>query len=888
MVYESDFYTTRRPYSTRPTVSSYTMSGTPSRQVRVLPGLGKVHVTYSYDRLVPYVGHKRLTVVTSPPKVWSTRPSVLRREFDRIESKLRPWTGYSATNRYLNSDSAVRTYYVNYPITGSDYYDYYYNTLNLPSSTYLPKVYRWYYSWPRVYNTSYWPLARTYLSNYLRNYYQNTDWPSYYWSSHLPWLKNLDYDFKDLEFKIDNLRRTVYLDYPYTPTTLRALDYPLSTPIKALDYTYYPYSYRYYRPLSLYYNYYWPLSSLNRYSSYWPSTYYPYYRNLYYRYTLPSDRYYYLKDIFDDETRLIRAQTASLLKRIHDPVPRVQRYSWPLSVTTRHYDDGFPARWSNDNYIHRLLVTSPKSKTEYTTYYTEPVRKYIGSGHLACVSYAGDRGYSRRPHLYLYEDPMKNDIQLLSYYINKFKHEKAVTSGSETAKVPLNPARPTRKFAAQKIEDDEETAKEMQKLREARAARMAFINEEEKVVRSSVTVDDAVKAKKKQEEERLAEEKAVAEEQAREKAQAKKEEQAARKAELARQEELAAQAAAEKFAEIERQAELARQEELAAKAAAEKAAELERQAELARQEELAKQAELDKARKAEEERIRLEEQRRLEEDAKADEVRQQQERLEELAREAKEEEEADLARQAEELAELARQEAELAEQANKEAEVAELARQEEELAELDRQQAELEELERKERELAELAETARLEAEEAQLEAEEAAKREADEIARRELEAAAEEDAPTEEDLIQKASEEEASKAEEELARQQAELEELERQEAELAELERQQAELDALEAEAKALEAQNEPEPEQEAVPVEEEEEDEETRKQREMDELIQQKFEMAELEKQQAELDQLEAEARALEEDAPNGDDDEEEPAIAEDTPVQSDVEE
>lgn len=62
---------------------------------------------------------------------------------------------------------------------------------------------------------------------------------------------------------------------------------------------------------------------------------------------------------------------------------------------------------------------------------------YPGSGHLACVSYAGDRGYSRRPHLYLYEDPMKNDIQLLSYYINKFKHEKAVTSGSETAKGTL-------------------------------------------------------------------------------------------------------------------------------------------------------------------------------------------------------------------------------------------------------------------------------------------------------------------------------------------------------------------------------------------------------------------------------------------------------------------
>ncbi|KAG5894668.1 hypothetical protein JTB14_017375 [Gonioctena quinquepunctata] len=46
----------------------YSYRGVPSRQVRVLPGLGKVHVTYSYDRVVPYVGHKRLTVVSTPPK----------------------------------------------------------------------------------------------------------------------------------------------------------------------------------------------------------------------------------------------------------------------------------------------------------------------------------------------------------------------------------------------------------------------------------------------------------------------------------------------------------------------------------------------------------------------------------------------------------------------------------------------------------------------------------------------------------------------------------------------------------------------------------------------------------------------------------------------------
>uniref|UniRef100_A0A6P7FFT9 Ensconsin-like n=1 Tax=Diabrotica virgifera virgifera TaxID=50390 RepID=A0A6P7FFT9_DIAVI len=910
MVYESDFYTTRRPYRATPSVSSYTISGVPSRQVRVLPGLGKVHVTYTYDRIVPYVGHKRLTVVTAPPRVWGTRPSVLQREFDRIENKIRPWTGYSATNRYLNSNSAVRTYYVNYPITGSDYYDYYYS-LNSPSTYYSPRLYRWYSSWPREYRT-YWPMYRTYLSRYLRNYYQNLDWPSYYWSTYLPYTKNLDYEFSDIENKIDNLRKTIYLDYPY--------------PIKAVDYTYYPQSYKSYTPLSLYYDYYWPLSSLNRYSSYWP--YYPYHRYLYHKYTLPSDRYYHLKGvsilvpceiqkkmiflrdpirhitdyriypttpkylrhkvykplslycdyydpirslfwdssywplykttesfidqcnqgtgdrlqrIFDDETRLIRAQTASLLKRIHDPVPRVQRYSWP--AVAAKYDNGLPARLHNDNYIHRLLVTSPNSKTEYTTYYTEPVKKYIGAGHLAAVSYAGDRVYSRRPHIYLYEDPLKNDIQLLSYYINKFKQEKAITASSEPAKVPLNPARATRKFTAKRLEDDEEAAKEMQKLREARAARLAFINEEEKIERSSVAVDDAVKAKKKKEDERLAEEKALAEEQARREAQTKKEE-AARKAELARQDELAAQAAAEK------------------------AAELERQAEQARKQELAKQAEIEKARKAEEERLRQEEQRRQEEEAKAEETRKQQERLEELARQAEEEKQAELARQAEELAELARQEAELAEQAKREAELAELARQEEELAELARQQAELEELERKEKELAELAEKAREEAE--------AAQREADEAARQQQE--------EEEQLVATTTADEADKAEEELAKQQAELEELAKQEEELAELERQQAELDALEAEAKALEAENEPQPEPE-------EEDEETQKQREMDELIQQKYELAELERQQAELDALEAEAKAMLGDdlEPAGAyDDEDEPAIAEDTPVHSDVEE
>ncbi|ERL92729.1 hypothetical protein D910_10039 [Dendroctonus ponderosae] len=49
---------------------------------------------------------------------------------------------------------------------------------------------------------------------------------------------------------------------------------------------------------------------------------------------------------------------------------------------------------------------------------------------IASVSYAGARAYDRRPHIYLYDNPMQSDIQLLSYYINKFKQEKAYSGDS--------------------------------------------------------------------------------------------------------------------------------------------------------------------------------------------------------------------------------------------------------------------------------------------------------------------------------------------------------------------------------------------------------------------------------------------------------------------------
>ncbi|XP_018350346.1 PREDICTED: eukaryotic translation initiation factor 5B-like isoform X4 [Trachymyrmex septentrionalis] len=96
MVYESDFYTTRRPYS-RPLVSSYTVS------LRTVPHM-------------PYVAHKRLvTIVHSPihhvyyagamiPIRVRTRvrPSILAAELNRIRALPRP-SSRSYIEEYLNS-----------------------------------------------------------------------------------------------------------------------------------------------------------------------------------------------------------------------------------------------------------------------------------------------------------------------------------------------------------------------------------------------------------------------------------------------------------------------------------------------------------------------------------------------------------------------------------------------------------------------------------------------------------------------------------------------------------------------------------------------------------------------------------------------------------------
>ncbi|XP_022913082.1 uncharacterized protein [Onthophagus taurus] len=346
MVYESDFYTTRRPYRATPSISTYTVSSVPSRQVRILPGLGKVHVVHTYDRIVPYVGHKRLTVVTSNPMVYKVRPSVLYKEFDRIENKYRPYTYTSALSEYLNSDSAVRYpySYIRYPYTYSYTPSYYYT------------IYRPYY--PTYYVNRY--LVR-------RPYYYDTIYnnPYYYYYNYYP------------------ISRPRY-------SSLYSLRYLLDRP-NAIDSSLYPYFYYYY------YKYLYP-TYLPRYSRFFSS-------------------------IFDDEKRLIRAETASLLRRIHAPVPRVSK---PLALPYVTRYDEFPVKTYSDSYIYKMMMSSPKDPrvVAYTTYYSEPVRKYFGQGYLSCVSFAGDKVHPRRRNVYVYEDPVRNDIQLLSYYISKFRQEK--------------------------------------------------------------------------------------------------------------------------------------------------------------------------------------------------------------------------------------------------------------------------------------------------------------------------------------------------------------------------------------------------------------------------------------------------------------------------------
>ncbi|XP_065217634.1 golgin subfamily A member 6-like protein 6 isoform X2 [Planococcus citri] len=100
MVYESDFYTTRRPYShSRPTVTSYSVTNP-----RLTPAIGKAQ---TYHPSIPFIAHKKLTTVTTPVPHNSVRKTVISNTLDRIHHKPRSHQSYDPMEDFLNERSVT-------------------------------------------------------------------------------------------------------------------------------------------------------------------------------------------------------------------------------------------------------------------------------------------------------------------------------------------------------------------------------------------------------------------------------------------------------------------------------------------------------------------------------------------------------------------------------------------------------------------------------------------------------------------------------------------------------------------------------------------------------------------------------------------------------------
>lgn len=117
---------------------------------------------------------------------------------------------------------------------------------------------------------------------------------------------------------------------------------------------------------------------------------------------------------FDDETKLIRAETDRLMRRIYTSVPH-PRTSCPFQLIT--YDGNYASKKRSYVPHNRTMVDDILSMS----YYSEPSARTIGRGHLACVSFAGGRGYPRRKHLFSdeYRD-IGDEIKTRSYYNNNY------------------------------------------------------------------------------------------------------------------------------------------------------------------------------------------------------------------------------------------------------------------------------------------------------------------------------------------------------------------------------------------------------------------------------------------------------------------------------------
>ncbi|XP_023318421.1 calponin homology domain-containing protein DDB_G0272472-like isoform X5 [Trichogramma pretiosum] len=132
---------------------------------------------------------------------------------------------------------------------------------------------------------------------------------------------------------------------------------------------------------------------------------------------------------FDDETRDIRARTDNLLRKIHVFVPRPS--------VSDYEETTIPERLRSDDYVRRI-INSKNTRKDIADlpWYSTPEKRDIGSGHLACIKYAGGRPQPRRRPYYTVGDlvpgDVKSDVNLMSFYS---KNRKAAEDASPSIPV---------------------------------------------------------------------------------------------------------------------------------------------------------------------------------------------------------------------------------------------------------------------------------------------------------------------------------------------------------------------------------------------------------------------------------------------------------------------
>ncbi|XP_023318422.1 glutamic acid-rich protein-like isoform X6 [Trichogramma pretiosum] len=183
---------------------------------------------------------------------------------------------------------------------------------------------------------------------------------------------------------------------------------------------------------------------------------------------------------FDDETRDIRARTDNLLRKIHVFVPRPS--------VSDYEETTIPERLRSDDYVRRI-INSKNTRKDIADlpWYSTPEKRDIGSGHLACIKYAGGRPQPRRRPYYTVGDlvpgDVKSDVNLMSFYSkNRKAAEDALRKEPDEDTIKKVQEYLDKKAAEKKMEEERrawELAERRRIAEEKEVARLAAIKLEE-------------------------------------------------------------------------------------------------------------------------------------------------------------------------------------------------------------------------------------------------------------------------------------------------------------------------------------------------------------------------------------------------------------------------